>query len=160
MKKKWVIRFLCLLVFAVAAMIFYFSSQEGEASMKTSRGITFFLLRLFVPGYDGMAAQEKHALFQRFQYLVRKAAHFTEFAMLGASLRLLFHALLLKRPALWAWIVGTLYACTDEMHQLLTDARSARVQDVCIDSAGVLTAALFITLLLYARRKRKETGKQ
>ena len=119
-----------------------------------------FLLRLFVPGYDGMAAQEKHALFQRFQYLVRKAAHFTEFAMLGASLRLLFHALLLKRPALWAWIVGTLYACTDEMHQLLTDARSARVQDVCIDSAGVLTAALFITLLLYARRKRKETGKQ
>ena len=156
MKKKWVIRFLWLLVFAIAAMIFYFSSQEGEDSLKTSSGIAVFLMRLIHPDFDGMTGEEKRAIFERFQYLVRKGAHFTEFAMLGASLRLLFHALLLRKPVLWAWVVGTLYACTDEMHQMLTDARSPRVQDVCIDSAGVLTAALFVTLWLYVRKKRKQ----
>ncbi len=161
MKRKWLIRFLWLLVFAVAAMIFYFSAQNGDDSMKTSSGIVAFLLRLTVPGFEGMTGPEKREIFRRVQYLVRKAAHFTEFAMLGASLRLLFHALSLRRPALWAWIIGSLYACTDELHQLLIGTRSPMWQDVCIDSAGVLTAVILISLRLRAKaggRRRDDAG--
>lgn len=155
MKKKWVIRFLWLLVLAVAAMIFYFSAQEGEDSMRTSSGFIAFLLRLLAPGYDGMTAHEKRALIKQLQYIVRKAAHFTEFAMLGASLRLLFHALRLRWPLLAAWLAGTMYACSDELHQMITGSRSPMWQDVCIDSAGVLTAALLVTLWLYRRRRKR-----
>lgn len=154
-KRKWLIAFLWLLVIAVAAMIFYFSSQPGEESSKTSAGLTAFVLRLLVPGFDSLSDAEKAVYFDRIIYFVRKAAHFTEFAMLGASLRLLFHALALRRPILTAWVAGTLYACIDELHQMFVDGRGPMWQDVCIDSAGVLTAVLLVTLWLRWRAKRK-----
>ncbi len=154
-KRKRLIVFLWLLVLAVAAMIFYFSSQNGEESEKTSTGLAVFVLRLLVPGFDGMSSAEQAAYFDGLTFFVRKAAHFTEFAMLGASLRLLFHALALRRATWIAWGAGTLYACTDELHQVFVDGRGPMLQDVCIDSAGVLAAALLVTLLLrrYGRRK-------
>ena len=136
-------------------MIFYFSSQNGEESAQTSTGLAVFVMRLLVPGFDSLSAAEKAAYFDRLVHFVRKAAHFTEFAMLGASLRLLFHALALRRPVLIAWAAGTLYACTDELHQMFVDGRGAMWQDVCIDSAGVLTAVLLVTLWLRWREKRK-----
>ena len=136
-------------------MIFYFSSQNGEESAQTSTGLAVFVMRLLVPGFDSLSAAEKAVHFDRLVLFVRKAAHFTEFAMLGASLRLLFHALALRRPFLIAWAAGTLYACTDELHQMFVDGRGAMWQDVCIDSAGVLTAVLLVTLWLRHRGKRK-----
>ncbi len=156
MIKKRVICFLWLLVIAVAAMIFYFSTEAGEISLQTSGGVVTFLLRLFVPDFDGMTYREKKVIFDQLQYLVRKAAHFTEFAMLGASLRLLFHALGLRWPILCAWAAGTLYACSDEWHQMIIGTRTASWWDVALDSVGVFIAVLLTTLWLY-RRKRKET---
>ena len=137
-------------------MIFFFSAQSGEESSKTSTGLAVFFLNLAVPGFDGLTAAEKAVYFKKISLFVRKAAHFTEFAMLGASLRLLFHALSLRQPILIAWVAGTLYACTDELHQMFVDGRGAMWQDVCIDSAGVLTAVLLVTLWLRLRGKRKK----
>jgi VanZ family protein len=154
-KRTRLIAFLWLLVIAVAAMIFFFSAQSGDESSKTSTGLAVFFLNLAVPGFDGLTAAEKAVYFDKISLFVRKAAHFTEFAMLGASLRLLFHALSLQRPVLIAWAAGTLYACTDELHQMFVDGRGAMWQDVCIDSAGVLTAVLLVTLWLRWREKRK-----
>ena len=154
-KRKWLIVYLWAQVIAVAAMIFFFSAQDGEDSMQASGGVVDFLIRLLVPDFDGMAEGDRLAIYGRLQFLVRKAAHFTEFAMLGASLRLLFHALCLRRPSLRAWITGTLYACSDELHQMLTGARSAMWQDVCIDSAGVLAAVLLVMLGLRMRERKR-----
>jgi VanZ family protein len=156
LKRRRLLLFLWLLVIAVAAMIFWFSSQDGMQSSQTSGGFTAFLLRLLYPGFDAMPVHEKAALFVRSQYFVRKAAHFTEFAMLGASARLLFHGLRLRRTGLWAWTAGTLYACTDELHQMFVSARAAMIQDVALDSFGVLAgaAAAWLFLLLRARIKR------
>ncbi len=160
-KRKWLIVYLWAQVIAVAAMIFFFSAQDGEDSMQVSGGVVDFLIRLLVPDFDGMAEGDRLAIYGQLQYLVRKAAHFTEFAMLGASLRLLFHALSLRQPILIAWAAGTLYACTDEMHQMFVDGRGAMWQDVCIDSAGVLTAVILISLRLRAKaggRRRNYAG--
>ena len=160
MKQKRLILFSWALVFAVAVMIFWFSSQNGEDSMRTSGGVVALILRLFVPGFDAMTYRERMAFYERLQYLVRKGAHFTEFAMLGASLRLLFHVLVLRRPMLWAWVFGALYACTDELHQLILGTRTAGWTDVCIDSAGGLTGTLAVTLLLWlCGQKRRRTCK-
>ena len=50
--------------------------------------------------------------------------------------------------------LGTLYAVTDEMHQLLIEGRSGQWTDVLIDSAGALTGVLIIALVLWMVRKR------
>ena len=55
-------------------------------------------------------------------------------------------------PAGWGF--STLYAVTDEMHQLLIEGRSGQWTDVLIDSAGALTGVLIIALVLWMVRKR------
>jgi VanZ family protein len=63
--------------------------------------------------------------------VLRKLAHVTEYAILGA---LLLRAL--ERP-LPAFAVGVLYAASDEVHQHFVSGRHASPVDVAIDAAGI-----------------------
>ena len=63
--------------------------------------------------------------------VLRKLAHVTEYAILGA---LLMRAL--ERP-LPAFAVGVLYAASDEVHQHFVSGRHASPLDVAIDAAGI-----------------------
>ena len=74
--------------------------------------------------------------------LLRKIAHFTEFAALGMCLGW-FHGMLRKgkvRPFLW----GVLAAAIDETIQCFVPDRGPAVKDVCIDSAGVLMGIILL----------------
>jgi len=63
--------------------------------------------------------------------VLRKLAHVTEYAILGA---LLFRAV--GRP-LPAFAVGVLYATSDEVHQHFVSGRHASPVDVAIDAVGI-----------------------
>jgi VanZ family protein len=63
---------------------------------------------------------------------LRKAAHLSEYAVLGA---LLVRAV--RRPAP-AWLAGVAYAASDEFHQHFVSGRNGNAVDVAIDAAGVL----------------------
>src|SRR3954464_5192681 len=63
--------------------------------------------------------------------VLRKGAHITEYAILGA---LLYRALQREAPAL---AVGIAYAGTDELHQHFVRGRHASPVDVAIDGVGV-----------------------
>lgn len=52
--------------------------------------------------------------------------------------------------ALVSWIICTLYAGTDELHQYFVPGRACSLRDVCIDSAGALLGVL---IMLYHSRK-------
>lgn len=67
--------------------------------------------------------------------VLRKLAHFAEYAILGA---LLARAV----AALPAWVLGVLYAVSDEVHQSFVAGREGAVRDVAIDAAGVLVGVL------------------
>jgi VanZ family protein len=82
--------------------------------------------------------------------LLRKAAHMTEYAILGA---LLVRALGRELPA---FLAGVAYAVTDEIHQHFVEGRHAAAIDVALDSVGV---ALGIYLLrLWQTRPVPGTG--
>lgn len=68
--------------------------------------------------------------------VLRKLAHFCEYAILGA---LLLRALGRETYAVAA---GVVYAATDELHQHFVAGRHAAFRDVAIDAAGVLTGVL------------------
>ena len=70
--------------------------------------------------------------------LLRKIAHLTEYAVLGALL-----ARALARPQLaLAILLGALYAVTDEVHQHFVRGRHAAWYDVLIDTIGVTVGVL------------------
>lgn len=139
-------------------MIFAFSAQDALASSRSSDPFVQFLIRHLHPDFDQLSSSQRYQIYQRVQYLVRKTAHFSEFALLGVFLHLLLRALRLRRSFVFSWVIGTLYACTDEWHQMLTGSRSAMWQDVCIDSFGVLFGGLMAVLLCALVDHRRKKG--
>jgi VanZ family protein len=76
--------------------------------------------------------------------ILRKGAHVTEYAVLGA---LLYRALGREPLAL---AVGIAYAATDELHQYFVRGRHASPVDVAIDAVG-LAAGMLLWLRLRER---------
>jgi VanZ family protein len=77
--------------------------------------------------------------------LLRKAAHMTEYAILGA---LLLRALGRELPALLA---GIAYAVTDEVHQHFVEGRHGSPLDVALDGVGVAIGILVFRRLVQPR---------
>jgi VanZ family protein len=78
-------------------------------------------------------------------YVLRKIAHVTEYAILGA---LLARAL----PELGAFWVGVAYAASDEVHQHFVPGRHGALLDLGIDATGVLLGILLLRTLTSRRR--------
>ena len=125
---------------AVAALIYCFSAQTAPESNDVSKG---FLRQLLL-----LLGRSPDLLLQRYNHYIRKAAHFSIYALLGFCLTGLFHHQ--KRvPAVPAAIAAAaLYAMTDEFHQSLVPGRGPQWTDVLLDSSGAVLGALIMALIL------------
>lgn len=148
------------LVLLLMGLIFYFSAQTGAESGGSSGRLDSVFLRWLYPDFSEYSAQRQWDLFFLMDFIVRKSAHLLEYAALGFALRLHLQAVMrfrpIRRPQLLAWWIGSLYAASDELHQLFTPGRAARPADVGIDSLGVILGALFFLLcaVLLSHNKR------
>jgi VanZ family protein len=78
--------------------------------------------------------------------MLRKAAHVAEYAVLGALLGRALNTV----SASWAWvawIAGTAYAASDELHQHFVPGRQASLLDLAIDAVGVGLGVLVVRLV-------------
>ena len=160
MEKTWVRILLWPAVIAVCGMIFLFSAQTGDQSAEASGKVVDCLIGLLVKGYELLTAIRQQEVYETASLIVRKLAHFGEFALLGFLVRLLMRSYRLRRGGLKAWLCATLYAVTDELHQLFMAARNASVIDVGIDSMGAACGAGLACLILWVweRRRREAAG--
>lgn len=87
--------------------------------------------------------------------ILRKTAHFIEFACLGSLFCWLFS--MLGKRKLSALICGFLVACVDETIQLFVPGRGPRITDVLLDSVGVACgmALLLAGYTIYQRRSKQ-----
>lgn len=162
MSRQRIRRMISLLaVIAVAVMIFLFSAQDGEDSSRLSAGITRWVVARVVPGFGDMTAEEQRPILERASFIVRKAAHFSEYALFALTLVIFlrYYRSGWRPPAMavCAWIGSTLYACTDELHQVFVDSRGPAFGDVCIDSLGAVLGALAgmtLVFIILCRGKR------
>jgi VanZ family protein len=148
-----------LLVVAVMVMIYSFSAQTGEESGAMSGKLTTWVLNLLVPDFANFSPEKQEAIRSTVGLIVRKLAHFSEYALLGFSLMLHIAQIQKKTavrlPVLWAWGIGTLYAASDEFHQGFVAGRGPSIVDVTIDSAGVIAGVLFLAWILLRKTKKK-----
>ena len=89
------------------------------------------------------------------EYPIRKAAHMTEYAILG-WLAFAFSGTFEKRQKVHyiaALGFAFCYASTDEFHQLFIPGRSGQFTDVCIDTAGAVIGLLLLAILLKIGRR-------
>ena len=139
--------FFWLLAAACAGCIFWLSSKDGSQSQNMSDSVRGILMKLFGPLLNS--------------FIVRKFAHFFEYAVLGF---LIGCALFLSRrrfSPITAVICSALYSISDEIHQYFVPGRACRIFDVGVDTLGALTGTLILALIILImnsiamRRKEK-----
>ena len=159
-QRSWVRILTTLLTAAVMVMIFAFSTEDAEHSDRTSGLISRRVLSIIHPEYEQLEESRQKLLYDDMQHIVRKCAHFTEYMVLGLMLRLCleswFGRTVRKSRSLTiaCFCGGTIYACTDEFHQLLIEGRSGQWSDVLVDGSGVLLGVLIAALLIRRINRR------
>ena len=141
--------------------IFLMSAQTGETSAELSGSITETIVSIITPDYDSLSESEQMALVDGWHTVVRKTAHFCEYAVLGVLLfySFLYSSLSMRYAALFAVLVAVLYAAGDEWHQSFVDCRGPSLADVGIDSLGAVFGVL-ISGFVRAVKRRNNTKKE
>ena len=80
-------------------------------------------------------------------HLVRKLAHFTEYAVLGCSLALYFGYD--QKSILKGMNVALIAALFDESFQLLAVARGPQITDIWLDFSGAITGIILFSAVLH-----------
>ncbi len=125
-------------------LIFMFSHQTGSESSGLSSQIV-----LWIQTYLHIPISE---------FIVRKAAHMSEYALLTLTLIYGFYKnhYPIQKIMIYSLIGTFLYACSDEMHQLFIGGRAGQFTDVLIDTCGGCLTIIFyyvLTKLKYKQRR-------
>lgn len=146
MKKTRVIFFILTMITFIT--IFMFSNQNGEESGRTSRGFTKGILEL-IPTVKNLDEERKKEIIENTQTIVRKLAHFSIYTVLGINLMGFINTydkLKTKHKILITIFIGSMYAVSDEFHQMFSGGRTPAVMDVCIDSLGVIFGVMIYSI--------------
>lgn len=131
-------------------IIFLFSAQPAGESSKVSGGVAYRIVsradRIF-----GMDLREEELLryTQKLDHPIRKAAHMSEYAVLGMAAFLFFAGRGRKgrKCYVFSLLFSAVYAATDEIHQLFVPGRAGRCSDVVIDTLGAAAGLLVLWIL-------------
>ena len=139
------------MIVGILCFIWGNSLLPGKDSGQLS-GFIGTLLQKLLPFWDLQS--------EKGMYLLRKAAHFSEFAALGFSFTWLYGMISKKR--VWSLtlplICGASAAAIDETIQLFSPDRGPSIKDVGIDTCGVIAGIAVMTLLhILAKRIRKKS---
>ena len=144
-KKYWHFVF-PLLMLALMVFIFCMSAQPADDSSLTSSRFASFAARHLLTNFREFDAGTQKKIIDGVTFIVRKGAHFSEYAMLGFLGYLWLHRV--KAGGLIAFGAAALYAVTDEIHQSFIPGRSCELRDMLVDSSGALCGVIAAFIIL------------
>lgn len=172
---KKVLRYCSVLpALVILFLIFGFSAQDGETSGSLSFRICCAILsfadRLFS---WNLAEPAFYSHAESMQFLVRKAAHMTEYFFLALSIFLPLRVLVFhqkinfaeaslkgryyRKLLLLTFVLSVICAALDEFHQTFVPGRCGTPTDVLVDSVGILFACSILLFCYYRKLKSKNT---
>lgn len=148
---------------AVAAWIFSNSLQTGiESAAQSSAVVELVQTAAKVVAPDSWVANASGEAYDELHFIVRKLAHFSEFALFGFSLAICYASWTVRKKYVWIPLVLLLFVpLADEGIQLFTTARAAQLTDVLIDCGGDVCGFLLATgvlRLVYKISKQRQGG--
>ena len=160
MQRTWVRVVLWILTLGMCVLIFGFSAQDGEESMKTSDVIAKPITNEIASRRPKMTTREYRLLYNNVQHYVRKTAHFTEYAILGVLVFLLGKSYAWRCAPLISVLFSLVYASGDEWHQKVSGVRTGMWQDVVLDTSGSLIGILLCMLIIHFYRRYRQSKEQ
>ena len=160
-KKLFILRILFTTITLLwMGLIFFFSSQDGSASGNTSSGFVDIAIKIFHPDFSSLDPSKQESILNIWSLVIRKAAHFTIFGILGLLFFFTIFSYGVRRYIYIYSVLSTcLYACTDELHQMFVSGRAGAITDVLIDTSGSIVF-LLITFLIIRLVKRNQDKKR
>jgi len=139
-------------------IIFSFSLQPAEVSESLSSDVGKILLENLFPEVmecTGDVAVDRLGMFHHY---LRKAAHFTEYFVLGILMTITLRKFAWKKNVhrdLAIIILCASVASMDESIQLFVDGRSGQISDVLLDCAGALVGLGLVSASLRLHQMMK-----
>ena len=167
-------KILWILVIGWIAVIFYQGTREIEVSMNNSNQVLETVVNV-VEQVDGPASSSsiKHYnseekvkseisllngfSYEQLNYMIRKSAHFFEYAVLASLIGSLLHCYRYTwmNRIIYALFMVLLCAILDEYFQSFVDGRNSSVKDILIDFSGAIVGCLFLELMMITKIKIK-----
>ena len=135
-------------------VIFIFSNSAASAS--TSNGMSLTVSEWVRPVLNTVGL---HPETDFLNFVIRKLAHFSEYALLGVLIGLAY------RLQPWSWMKGKvallpffIIPVLDENLQRFSSGRSCELRDMLIDSAGMAVGMMLViaVLMMLSIRKKQE----
>ena len=167
-------KILWILVIGWIAVIFYQGTREIEVSMNKSNQILETIINVTeqVGGSASAPPIELHNTkdkvesrtsflsefpYEQLSYMIRKSAHFFEYAVLAILIGSLLHSYRYTwmNRIIYALFMVLLCAILDEYFQSFVDGRNSSVKDILIDFSGAIVGCLFLELMMITKIKIK-----
>ena len=147
-EKNWRVRLWAYAPILLWVSFIFFLSSDSGSSVQTSRFVRPLLHFLFPTA--------PKSTIDVYHYYIRKAAHFTEYAILAL---LAARTVIKLRPSLRFWpgiVLGfvAVVACADELYQTRNVSRTPSPYDSLLDICGGIFAIAILWLVLRRRRSR------
>lgn len=153
--KKLKIKRMILYVFLaiVLLIIFLFSGEPGKKSQNTSDKFTSSIINIT---NKDISASKKNEIIKNSRFIIRKAAHFTIYFVLGTIVFLLINTYNINNKVLISIILCFIFGCLDELHQVFIPGRTARIYDCVIDTIGSSVSILLLNTYYIIKLKNKK----
>lgn len=142
--KKVIIGILFLLWLLI---IFLFSNQNGVNSKHLSYQVIDKMISVSSHITNRQISPETRAqIIKKIHPIVRKIAHFMIYFVLGVLVYLV--VCFYKENKKWTVFLSIafciIYACSDELHQILSIGRTFKIKDILIDTLGSISGIFLI----------------
>lgn len=157
LQKNWIRWASTGIVLAIMIVIFVFSAEGKEQTENRSFAYGDKIIEAGTLDAVKDTVEETGEDFTHFiQVLVRKTAHVLIYLALGGALFICYESWLgeWKMNWLWSFVIGTVYAASDEWHQTMVPGREGSIEDVLLDAAGVIVGVL-VTMGIIKLIKRR-----
>lgn len=153
LKTKKIILYIILIIELLT--IFIFSNQPGKKSENTSDSFASSIIDKVtnITNKDITETKKKNVIIKT-RFIVRKAAHFTIYFVLGITIYLLLETYNIKRIIILSIIICLIFGSIDEVHQIFIPGRTARIYDCIIDTIGGTCGIYLLFIIEKIRQKR------
>ena len=136
---KQIKQMLILPVIIWMIIIFKFSNESATVSGNTSSNVTKIIVSIFTS--KDITEEQKNELIEKLDPMIRKLAHFSLYTIGGILILLYINIYKLEesKKIVYSIAIGSIYSCTDEIHQIFIPGRSGEFTDVMLDSIGIAT---------------------
>lgn len=158
LRKIYVYRVVVIvLTVLLMGVIFSLSADSAEASDAKSEVISDSVISRILSSFS-LDDRQIEKVTTVTVLIVRKTAHFCEYAALGGSLCLCCQSFYKRNRFSFAvsQIVGSLYAVSDELHQYFVPGRSCQISDMLLDSFGVAAGIMAVLLVFRIIDKKRK----